>query len=192
MTERLLQPLTSHERRRAPSMLHPECPIEQAVRSSDPAVQAQLLQEIWRRRSFIEDGVLLVADPKSLRVLARNERALRAPVATLRERHGPTLVVEPPSVRYVHGAPVLEPVMAVLVSGPLRHLQRIQEDLAGRRATLTRIDTRGDPFVVEAEAPLGHLLGYDEWLAACFGDAAEASLWLSRYRPIGDDGPCAA
>jgi hypothetical protein len=149
------------------------------------------MQEIWRGHSFIEEGILLVADPKCLRVLARTERALRAPVQALRERHGPTLVVEPPCVRYAHGAPVLEPFMTVLLTGPLRHLQHVQDDLVSRRATIGRIETRADPFVVEAEAPLGHLLGYADWLAERFGDAVDVSMWLSRYRPI-VDGPQAA
>ena len=194
MSARLLERLAARtELRRAPSLLHPECPIEQAVHATQPAVHAQLMQEIWRRHSFIDEGALLVADPKSLRVLARSERALRAPIAALRERHGPSVVVEPPSVRYVHGAPVLEPYMLVLLTGPLRHLQRLQDDLARRRATITRIETRSNPFIVEAEAPLGQLLGYGDWLVDAFGDdAVDASLWLSRYRPIGADGPYAA
>ena len=192
MTPRPLQRVAARaELRRGSTMLHPECPIEQALHSPDPIVHAQLMQEIWRGHSFIEEGVLLVADPKCLRVLARTERALRAPVQALRERHGPTLVVEAPCVRYAHGAPVLEPFMSVLLSGPPRHLPQLQADLATRRATITRTDTRADPFVVEAEAPLGHLLGYGDWLTGRFGDTVDLGMWLSRYRPI-TDGPQAA
>jgi hypothetical protein len=173
------------------SMLHPECPVEQAIRSADPAVQAALLQEIWRRQSFIGEGTLLVADPKGLRVLARTEGALHGPVDKLSREYGHALIVEPPSVRYAHGAPVLEPYMTVLLCGPARYQPRLQGDLVQRRAQLTRVDQRVDPFVLEAEAPLGSLLGYREWLDEWSGGDVDVSMWLSGYRPI-DDGPAAA
>jgi len=189
---RLLERLAARtEFRRGSSMLHPECPIEQAVHSTDPAVQAQLMQEIWRRDASVDQNTLLVADPKCLRVLARTERALAATVGALRQRHGAALLVEPPCVRYAHGAPVLEPFMCGLLTGPLRHLRRLQDDLPRRGATITRLDKRHDRFVVEFEAPLGQLLGYGDWLGARFGDAVDASMWLSRYLPIGG-GPQAA
>lgn len=192
MTPRLIERLQARtEFRRGASMLHPECPIEQALHSADPAVQSQLLQEIWRRHSFIEEGALLVAEPGCLRVLARTERALCGPVDALRRRYGDALIAEPPSVRYVHGAPVLEPWMIVLVSGPVRHLALLQADLGRRRGIVTRLDHRADPFVLEAEAPLGHLLGYRDWLDARVGGDVDVSTWLSRYRPL-DDGPLAA
>lgn len=192
MTPRLLSPAPARaELRPGASLLHPECPIEQTLHSVDAAVQAQLLQEIWQRHAYIDAGALLIAEPKCLRVLARTESALHAPVAALRKRHGPALVVEPPMVRYAHGAPVLEPFMTVLLNGPLRHLQLMQSDLGRRRATFTRVEHRADLFVVEAEASLGQLLGYRDWLDARFGDAVDVSIWLSRYRPI-DDGRFAA
>jgi hypothetical protein len=75
--------------------------------------------------------------------------------------------------------------MTVLLCGPARYQPRLQGDLLQRRAQLTRIDQRADPFVLEAEAPLGSLL--DDWS----GGDIDVSMWLSRYRPI-DDGPAAA
>ena len=193
MTARLLSRLAARaEFRRGAAMLHPECPIEQTVRGRSAPVQAQLLQEIWRRHSFIADGALLVAEPGCLRVLARTERALDAPVGALRQRYGGDVVVEPASVRYAHGAPVLEPFMNVLVTGPARHLQYVQSDLGQRRGAMTRVDQRAGVFVIEAEAPLGHLLGYGDRLDERFDGSVEASLWLSRYCPIAGDGPYAA
>jgi hypothetical protein len=177
--------------RRGRALLHPECPIEQSLRSPDAAVQAALVQEIWRREAFVADGVLLVADPKSLRVLARCEAALRRPVQALRERHGDTVIVEPPAVRYAHGAPVLEPWMIVLASGPARLLGIVQADLMRRNATMTRVESDRDPFVLEAEAPLAQLLGFGDWLET-HASGIEASIWLSGYRPIGGEGPRAA
>jgi predicted membrane GTPase involved in stress response len=178
--------------KRGTTMLHPECPIEQAVYSDDVHVQAELAREIWRRHSFLDEGTLLVAETKRLRVLARTEGALRGPVEVLRERHGPALVVEPPTVRYAHGAPVLEPYMTVLLCGPERYLPLVQRDLVRRRGHFRRIDDTAKRFVLEAEAPLAGLLGYAAWLDELTESDAEASMWLSRYVPIDDDGPHAA
>jgi hypothetical protein len=47
-------------------------------------------------------------------------------------------------------------------------------------------------FVLEAEAPLGHLLGYRAHLHARFDGAIDVNPWLSRYCPIADGGPSAA
>lgn len=193
MTPRLLSRIAARtEFRRDRSMLHPECPIEQTVRASTPGVQAQLLQEIWRQHWFVDDGALLVAEPSCLRVLARTEGGLRTPIEALRRRYGEAVMVEPPSVRYAHGAPVLEPFMNVLVTGPAPHLGDVQKDLGRRRALFARIDRHPDTFVLEAEAPLGHLLGYREWLDVRFDSAIDVGMWLSRYCPITDDGPSAA
>lgn len=194
MTPRLLQrPPARATHRRGPAMLHPECPIEQAVHGRDAAVQAELLREIWRHHSFIDNGAMLMAEPKRLRVLARTEGALRAPVDALRERYGEGLVVEPPTVRYVHGAIVLEPYMALLLAAPARHLAFLQQDLARRRGYVRRLDEQHARFVLEGEAPLAGLLGYRDWLDALIDDdECEVGMWLSRYVPIDGDGPRAA
>jgi hypothetical protein len=63
----------------------------------------------------------------------------------------------------------------------------LQDDLARRQATIVRLDHRVGMMVLEAEAPLGHLLGYQDWLEEKFAGYIDASTWLSRYRPIGDD-----
>jgi translation elongation factor EF-G len=81
--------------------------------------------------------------------------------------------------------------MTVLVTGPSRHSAVLQDDLARRRATIVRLDHRVGMMVLEAEAPLGHLLGYGDWLEQKFTGDVDASTWLSRYRPIAE-GPHAA
>lgn len=62
--------------RHGPTLLHPECPIEQAVTSTDFQVRESLLREIWRRTPAHEYGTLLIAHPDRLRVLARTEALL--------------------------------------------------------------------------------------------------------------------
>jgi len=193
MTTRVVARLgaRSEFRRNAP-MLHPECPIEQTVRARETAVKAQLMQEIWRQYGYVDDRALVVAEPNCLRVLARTEGGLGAAVDALRRRYGGRVTVEPPSVRYVHGAPVLEPFMNVLASGLSAHFEEVQKDLGRRRALLTRVDRHPDHFVLEAEAPLGHLLGYRAHLDARFDRAVDVTMWLSRYCPITEEGPDAA
>ena len=117
---------------------------------------------------------------------------MRGPVDALKNQYGRALIVEPPSVRYAHGAPVFEPYMIVLLCGPARYLSLLQGDLGRRRAQVTRLDQRSDPLVLEAEARLGSLLGYREWLDERSEGDVEVSMWLSRYRPIDDEGPYAA
>ena len=193
MTPRLLQRFDARPAtRRALALMHPECPIEQSLRGADDNAQRELQQEIWKAPTFIEAGALLVADPKSLRVLARTERALAGPVGALRQRYGSAIVVEPPAVRYAHGAPVLEPYMIVLLCGPEDHLPTVQRDLSKRRSQITRLDHHAGLFVLEAEAPLANLLGYCDWLQTLTGGETDVSMWLSRYLPIDDDGPYAA
>lgn len=193
MNVRLMERLQAREAyRRGPTMLHPECPIEQSITARDARLQAALMQEIWRPYGFLEHGTLLVAEPSCLRVLARTEAALRPPVEALSKRYGDALVVEPPSVRYALGAPVLEPYMSLLVCGPRNHLAFVTDDLSRRGARVTRLDPDSDRFVLEAEGALGRLLGYREWLdERTAGGDVDVSMWLSRYLPI-DEGPYAA
>jgi len=193
MTPRLLQRFDARPAtRRALSLMHPECPIEQSLRGADAGTQHALQQEIWHGSSFIADGALLIADPKCLRVLARTERALAGPVGKLRQRYAGKLVVEPPAVRYAHGAPVLEPYMIVLLCGPEDQLAIVQRDLAKRRSRITRLDRHAGLYVLEAEAPLANLLGYCDWAQTLTGGNTDVSMWLSRYLPIDDEGPYAA
>jgi hypothetical protein len=173
--------------------MHPECPIEQTFRSDDPSVQQQLMQHAWQRTAAPEQA-LLVADYNGLRVLGHSERALNRVAKALRHRFGAGLVVDTPLVRYSFGVPVLEPYMTVLINGPVRDLAMVQEDLASRRGRIVRLSEQ-ETFVLEAEAPLAALLGYEEWLQDLFAedwDRSYVGLWLSRYVAIDGNGPQAA
>ena len=172
------------------SLIHPECPIEQMLRSDDTETRVQLMREPWSHK-IRPDGTLFVADHSGLRLLGRSERALDAAVEPLQRRFGARLTVNAPSVRYAFGVPTLEPYMTVLINGPARYLPVIQGDFLRRRGRITRLDQRG-PFILEGEAPLAGLLGYGQWLRDLIQDDPCVGLWLSRYLPIDDDGPRAA
>ena len=178
--------------RRGPMLLHPECPIEQAITSADPIVQESLLREIWRRTPAYEDGVLLIAQPDRLRVLARTEALLRPAIDALTDRHGTAIVVHAPQVRYALGPPVLEPYMTLLLAGDADWLPQVQRDLHRRRARPERLGQNDGRFTLEVEAPLAALLGYADWIDQASNGMIDAGLWLSRYLPIDDEGPSAA
>ena len=170
------------------SLIHSECPLEQVVRSEDPDVHDGLLREPWSgpRR----DGVLLLGDGSGLRLLGRTECVLDAAVASLRQRFGDRLAVDPPVVRLAHGNPTLEPWMTVVVSASARHRGDVQSDFLARSGCGAEVRD-GDPFVLEGEAPLARLLGYARSLRA-LAPEAHATIALSRYLPVDDGGPRAA
>jgi hypothetical protein len=161
--------------------------MEQTLHGLDRDTTGLLQHEAWRRRPAIED-TLYVGDHRGLRVLARAEGPLRVAVAGLVARFGAGVRVDPPSVRYAHGVPVLEPWMSVLVNGPELFASLVERDLASRRGALHRLQQKGGAFVLEGEAPLAHLLGYADWLAELTDDDPYVGMWLSRYVPLDDGG----
>lgn len=170
----------------------PEYPIEQLVQGCDDATRAELTRLAWRGPAAGE-GAMLVAAYEGLRVLARCEVDLAAPVDSLAALFAGRIVLRRPVVRYEPGNPVREPYMLVLASGPDRYLPVVEKDMARRCASFVRADASDDAFMLEAEAPLAQLIGYASWLGGLTGqDAPQVSTWLSRYLPIDDGGPKAA
>lgn len=194
MPARLLQRIQARAAFRGTVPLaHPECPIEQRVRATDPHARSELLREAWRAHPPPGEGAMALPDADGLRLLARNEGALRPFADALRTCFRDGIVVERPAVRYARGAQLLEPWMALRSSGPPSHLPLIQRDLARRRARVTRVADHGGRFALEAEAPLANLLGYADWLDDRLEGAADLSMWLSRWVPVVvDEGPEAA
>jgi hypothetical protein len=171
-------------------LMHPECPIEQTLRGRTPQVREALLEEAWRRRPP-GSHTLYVGDHRGLRILARSESSLALATAELAVRYGEALIVEPPMVRYVHGSPVLEPWMSVTVNAPPRCRDAVERDFVERRGDVRRLTELSEAFVMEGEAPLADLLGYEDWLADCTDNDGFTAAQLSRYVPI-DQGPRAA
>jgi len=183
-----LRPSTYFSRQH--TLIHAEFPIEQTLRSEDTETQGLLMQEPWSRERRPE-GTLFVADYDGLRLLGTSEGALDAAVEPLRHRFGDRLLVDPPSVRYAFGAPTLEPYMSVLINGPACNLLDIEMDFLQRKGHIKRLD-RSAHFVLDGEAPLASLLGYQRWLRELAAPEPHVGIWLSRYLPIDDDGPRAA
>lgn len=170
----------------------PAYPIEQAIRSRDPLVRSRLHDEA-RRRSARHSDAWLYADPEGVRVRATTERALLPLVAHVVERHGNSVVVGAPRVRYVHRPRLSEPWMRIDVSGPAVLLPLVLRDLERRKSRLLRAEELEDRFAIDAEAPLANLLGYADWLDELSEERAEVSMRFARYEAVEvDDGPEAA
>jgi predicted membrane GTPase involved in stress response len=172
---------------------HPEYPIEQAFGSDDPSTQQQLMQ-LALQSTTEPNHALLMTDYNGLRVLARSETALHRLAEALRRRFGAKLLVGAPEVRYADRVPVLEPYMVVLVNAPASCLSAVRKDFVERRGRITRLVDRGS-FVLEGEAPLATLLGYDQHMRSVLADhwdESHVAMWLSRYVPVHGNGPAAA
>jgi hypothetical protein len=81
--------------------------------------------------------------------------------------------------------------MAVLINGPACNLRVIEMDFLQRKGRIKRLD-QSTHFVLDGEAPLASLLGYQHWLRGLAEPEPHVGIWLSRYLPIDDDGPRAA
>lgn len=168
-------------------LAHFEYPIEQTVRCRDRRMKGFLLRRAWRQLAVAD--ALCVAEESALRILGRSEAALKHTIARLVARHGNALVIEAPAIRYLPSLRgVLEPWMDVLVNVPERHGPLVERNFVRRRGHLRRLSPQGAASVLEGEAPLAELIGYDEWLRHLTDSDPKVGTWLSRYLPI-DHGP---
>jgi hypothetical protein len=156
-----------------------ELPIQQLLRRKDTRFQLGFAREAKRLVPERDDFVL---DPsrQGLRVLGRNEDALRIPVELLGDVYGPKLEVQPPEVRL---AQAHEPVMHVRVSADTRFLRAVKDLLCRRGAALQEEYVRPNYCVVRYEAPLADLLGLPAELSSVTEGRAKHWIVLSHYAP---------
>jgi len=156
-----------------------DLPIQQLLRRKDTRFQFGFARQA-RDLVPARDEFVLSASRDGLRVLGRNEDALRMPVQVLRDVYGPDLDVLPPEVRF---AQAHEPVMHVRVSVETRSLDAVKKLLDERGATRQEEYVRPTYSVVRYEAPLAGLLGLPEALSAATGGLARHWIVLSHYAP---------
>jgi hypothetical protein len=168
-------------------------PVQQLMRSRKHAFQLAFAHEAM---AFLGEPVAdLVYEPsyKGLRVLGLDEASLGEPAAAVRERYGPTVVIEPPRVRYQLGPVVQEPVLSVVVRAPRRFALAVRDDLVRRGAEVVTVDFAPTGFTARAQVTQAELLGYAAWLDELAGRSAKLRTWLSHYAPLDPDpGPDAA
>jgi predicted membrane GTPase involved in stress response len=159
--------------------MHLDLPIQQLLRRNDTRFQLGFARQA-RDLVPARDEFVLDASRHGLRVLGRNEDALRVPVELLREVYGPSLDVLPPEVRCAHRQ---EPVMHVRVSVDTALLETVKDMLGRRSAQLQEEYVRPNYSVVRFEAPLADLLGLPGELAAAIDGRARYWIALSHYAP---------
>ncbi len=82
------------------------------------------------------------------------------------------------------GAFLLEPIMALEVSGPEDTIGAVVGDLGRRRGTVLGIDARGDERVVRAEVPLAETFGYAGALGGLTHGRGRFAMEPARYARV--------
>lgn len=163
--------------------MYQDLPIQQLLRRKDTRFQFGFAKQA-RQLVPLHNEFVLAPSRDGLRVLGRNEDALRVPVEVLREVYGPDLDVQPPEVRFSQAK---EPVMQVRVSVDTRLLEAVKDVLGKRGATLEAEYARPNYSVVRCQAPLADLLGLPAELAHATGGRARHWIVLSHYAPSNRD-----
>ena len=82
------------------------------------------------------------------------------------------------------GGPVLlEPVMKLEISTPEDHMGDLVGDLQQRRGIVSNTKSRGNGYIIEAEAPLAELFGYSSAMRSLSKGLAGCSMEPLRYAP---------
>jgi translation elongation factor EF-G len=157
-----------------------DLPIEQLVRRTDTRFQLGFATEAKERVPAREEFVL-AASHKGLRVLARNENSLYAPIEALRQAYGPSLMVHEPQVRLIEGVQVQEPIMHVRISLETAYQDAVKRALLLRGATAEEEYARIRHAVLRYEAPLARLIGLPAELERLTSKTARYWIVLSHY-----------
>lgn len=166
--------------------MHFDLPIEQLVRRKGTRFQLGFANQA---RSLVPKGEEFVLAPsqEGLRVLARNEDGLAAPVDVLREVFGSRLEVQSPQVRLIEGVQVKEPIMHVRISLEKRFLELVKKALEARHAELAEEYLRSTYCVLRYEARLANLLGLPGELTRLTAGTAKYWIVLSHYAIVTRD-----
>jgi elongation factor G len=81
---------------------------------------------------------------------------------------------------------LLEPVMKLEVHVPEDYLGEVMNDLHGRRARVTGIESRNEYQVVQALAPLAEMFGYSTDLRSATQGRATFTLQFASYERVPD------
>lgn len=170
-----------------------DLPIQRTVRRTDTRFQLDFATEA-KERIPAGEGFLLSPSRQGLHVLARNEDGLAAPVETLRAVYGSAVEVGPPSVRFISGVQLQEPIMHVRIClADKARLEAVRLALGARRAKLEEEYVRSRHAVLRYEAPLARLIGLPAELRALTSGTAQYWIALSHYALVtGEPGGSAA
>ena len=170
-----------------------DLPIQQTVRRVDTRFQLGFATEA-KERIPEGDGFVLSPSRGGLHILARNEDRLSAPVENLRAVYGTAVEIGPPTVRFIQGVQVQEPIMHVRISlSEKRWLKPVRRALSARSATLEEEYAGLRHAVLRYVAPLARLIGLPAELLGLTSGTARYWIVLSHYALVtGDPGGEAA
>ncbi len=126
---------------------------------------------------------------KGLTLLAETEMALERPLRVLREVYGDEIRIEPPAIRYHHGAKLEEPHMGLRVLCSPQHFEVVRRDLRLRKASIMDAEVNLRFGIVRASAPLAALFGFPDRLAQITLGHGKLVMWLSHYAPVEEPPP---
>jgi predicted membrane GTPase involved in stress response len=163
-----------------------DLPIQQTLRRTDTRFQLGFATEA-KERVPRADSYALSPSRKGLLVLARNEDGLASPVGRLRELYGDSLDIGHPTVRFIAGAKIQEPVMHVRISLDAADVDAVKGVLRARGADMEEEYVRGRHAVLRYEAPLARLIGLPAELLRLTAGRARYWIVLSHYAFVTDD-----
>ena len=124
-------------------------------------------RHIWERlvkeiRTNVALRIEQTADPKVFNVSGRGEMQIAILVEQMR-REGHEVLVSRPEVIYRKDdrGNVLEPIEQLFVEVPKEAMGAIMENLAGRKAEITKMNHHGDQVSIEALIPTRGLIGFE-------------------------------
>jgi hypothetical protein len=167
---------------------HPEYPLERTCTHLYEPFQltfARHAQQLFHEREDVE----LLASHQGLTIRAETEEAIEAVIKVLKDFYGPQVRVSPPTIRYHNGAMLEQPWMGLRVRCATAELEPVRVDLIVRDATIVTSEIQLQEGVIQACAPLAHLIGYGAALAKLTSGAGQHVMWLSHYAPVEDQPP---
>jgi GTP-binding protein len=124
-------------------------------------------RHIWERlvkeiRTNVALRIEQTADPKVFNVSGRGEMQIAILVEQMR-REGHEVLVSRPEVIYRKDdrGNVLEPIEQLFVEVPKEAMGAVMENLAGRKAEITKMNHHGDQVSIEALIPTRGLIGFE-------------------------------
>jgi len=162
---------------------HPEFPLERLCWHASETFQltfARNAQLLLLMRKDVEAA----ASHHGLAIRAETEDAIDAAIVILKDLHGPSLRIGPPTIRYHQGSSLEQPWMELRVECSPDHLDGVTADLLDREATIVSCDFETARCLILARAPLASLLGYRSCLETLTAGAARLAMRLSHYAPI--------
>ena len=166
-------------------------PLETLARKRQTRSQMEFALEAKRMMRDTDD-VLFEPLDHGLAIFAANEEALDDPIRILEEFYADRVEVRRPTVRFLPGKPVQQPVMYVRVRARREYAGAVVQKLAQRGVKIVEEAYRRREIVVRGEAPLADLIGLPAELVDLTRGTASHLIRLTHYAPVSAEGDAPA